>query len=100
MGPVTPLESFIVNLADQDANRYLKLTAHLEVANESVVSAVEARNPQIRDAFITLLASKSIADVADVKGKVKLRREMIMRLNDILGEGSVTQVYFTEFIVQ
>lgn len=100
IGPIHSLESFIVNLADDESSRYLKLTIHLELRNKLIADGIEKRSPQIRDSLLTLLTSKTYQQVADTKGKVKLRKEMIHRLNDILGEGAVTHVYFTEFIVQ
>lgn len=100
LGPLHEMDSFVVNLADKDTSRYLKTTLHLELGNPELGHQMEGRTPQIRDAIISLLSSKSFDDVADVKGKVKLRKEIILRLNDILGDGAVTQVFFTDFIVQ
>ena len=100
IGTVVPLESFVVNLADTETSRYLKLTVQLELGTGATKEQAEKRTPQIRDSIITLLASKTYGEIADVKGKVKLRGELLARLNDILGDGAVQQVYFTEFIVQ
>jgi flagellar FliL protein len=100
VGVVIPLDSFVVNLADTEASRYLKLTLHLELGPTAKKEEIEKHTAQIRDAIITLLGSKTYAEIADVKGKVKLRGELLLRLNDILGEESVRQAYYTEFIVQ
>ncbi len=94
------LEEFIVNLADADQARYLKAKVELEVANEEVKTACEANLPAIRNSLVELLSSKTYPQIRDIKGKTRLRQEIIIRLNEILGTNGITQVYFTDFIIQ
>ncbi|MCZ7587095.1 MAG: flagellar basal body-associated FliL family protein [Deltaproteobacteria bacterium] len=97
--PTVALKEFVVNLADQEP-RYLKATVQLEVANEKVAAACEANMAAIRNSLVELLSSKAYLQIRDVRGKTKLREEVIVRLNEILGANGITQVYFTDFIVQ
>jgi len=53
-----PLEPFLVNLADKESRRYLKLKVELEVDNEKSLKELEKSLPRIRDALILLLSSK------------------------------------------
>jgi len=98
--PTVPLKEFVINLADVDQSRYLKAVVELEVANEEVAQACEANRAAIRNSLVELLSSKAFAQIRDVKGKVRLRQDIIVRLNEILGTNWITQVYFTDFIVQ
>lgn len=100
VGPVMKLTPFVVNLADEDEDRYLKATVEIEVANEEVMSACEQRLARVTDALISLFSSKSYSQIRDVKGKIKLRQEIVVRVNEVLGSRAVSQVYFTEFLVQ
>lgn len=99
-GHMIPLESFVVNLSDPAEIRYLKVTINLEVASEKSSEEVQARMPQIRDALLMLLTSKTSDDVKDIGGKLKLQDEMVSRVNNFLKEGKVKAVYFTEFVMQ
>jgi flagellar FliL protein len=92
-------EPFIVNLTNTAGNRYLKVTINIEMDSGSMEEA-KTRNAQIRDSIITLLSSKSYADVGSVSGKYQLRDEIAARMNLILEEGKVKSVYFTEFVIQ
>jgi flagellar FliL protein len=92
-------DPFIVNLTNTAGNRYLKVTINIEIDSGSVEEA-KGRNAQIRDSIITLLSSKSYADVGSVSGKYQLRDEIAARVNLILTEGKVKSVYFTEFVIQ
>ena len=97
--PTVALESFVVNLADVEQTRFLKVTIVIELTQEDVAEEVEKRKQKIKDAVITLLSSKSVAQVRDSKGKLKLKQEITLRLNEILGTNSVSEVLFTQFII-
>lgn len=97
--PTVVLESFVVNLSDKDQNHFLKTTIAIELANEAMVAEIEKRKEKIKDAVITLLSGKSVQQVRDGKGKLKLKQEITLRLNEILGANSVSEVLFTEFII-
>lgn len=94
------LEPFIVNLMDNTGTRYLKVTIQLEMDKQEAADEVKARTPQIRDAVLVLLSSKTYADIGTVQGKYQLRDEVIARVNQILKDGKVKTAYFTEFVVQ
>lgn len=97
---IVSLDPFVVNLADPAEIRYLKITINLGVDSEKTSEDVQTRMPQIRDALLMLLTSKTSEDVKDIGGKLKLQDEMIVRVNNFLTEGKVKGVYFTEFVMQ
>lgn len=97
-----PIEPFVVNLTDQGGGKFLKVTLQLELANAGPTTAekTKAKNPQLRDAIITLLTSKSAETLVSPEGKLQLKDEISVRANQILGENSVKNVYLTEFVMQ
>jgi len=99
-GPILPLETFIVNLADEGGNRYLRVTMKLELQHEKQVETVERRLPMVRNSILMILPSKKYEDIDDVEGKIGLRDEVIAKLNALLKPASVTNIYFTEFVIQ
>jgi flagellar FliL protein len=60
MGPLYDLDTMIVNLADQGGKRYLRVTMALEVRDQDVVSNIDKRLPQVRDAVLSISADKKI----------------------------------------
>ena len=100
IGVTYPLDTFIVNLAEEGGNRYLRVTMELELSEETLKTEVEQRLPQVRDAMLMILPTKKVADIGTVEGKTALRGEVIERLNGILTGGEVTNIYFTEFVIQ
>ncbi|TVQ97932.1 MAG: flagellar basal body protein FliL [Desulfovibrionales bacterium] len=97
---IVRLDPFIVNLADPLGRRFLRMTLDVEVRDRAAVGEVQRSTSRIRDAVILLLAGKSFADLASMEGKITLKNEIVERLNQIVGGGRVTNVYFTEFVVQ
>lgn len=100
VGALLPLDPFIANLADESGKRYLKATMQLEFFSRETPPQITQRLPQVRDLILTLLSSKTFADVRSVEGKARLREEIIDRLNRLAHRDVVKAVYFTEFIVQ
>ncbi|SMP50360.1 flagellar basal body-associated FliL family protein [Desulfonatronum lacustre] len=97
---IVTLDTFVVNLADPLGRRFLRMTLDVEVLNRAAIADVQRNNSRIRDAVILLLAGKSFADLASMEGKITLKNQIVERLNQIVGGGRVTNVYFTEFVVQ
>jgi flagellar FliL protein len=99
-GAIAALDSFVVNLADDGAQRYLKATMKVEFFGAEIPSLFKSRDAQIRDLMLTLLSSKTVDDVRTVEGKAQLRDEVIARINRVVGGDVVKAIYFAEFIVQ
>lgn len=100
LGAIYSLPPFIVNLNDATGKRYLKLKLDLELAKPEVQAEIVTRMPQIKDSLIILLSSKSFDDIKSVEGKMRLRMEIVSRVNSFLSQGQVKTVYFTEFVIQ
>ncbi|WP_029521025.1 flagellar basal body-associated FliL family protein [Persephonella sp. IF05-L8] len=100
LGIMFEVGTFVVNLADKDADRYLKVTIILELANEQVKQEVEKRLPQIKDSITTLLFTKTSRELRTAEGVEKLKEEILRRVNAILPLGGVKNVYFTDFVIQ
>ena len=100
VGPVFPLETFIVNLADRDKDRYLRVTIQLEMDKPTLKEEMEKRLAQIRDRILMTIPAKTYAAVNTVEGKLALRDELLVRINELMQGGKISNLYFTEFVVQ
>lgn len=97
-GAIFPLEVFIVNLSVKGS--FLKTSIQLEFVEPMPPPSLENDIPRIRDAIIRVLSSKTAADLLGSEGKETLREEVKEVVNDTLGADDVSQIYFTEFIIQ
>lgn len=96
------LEAFTVNLADQES--YLQTEIQLLVADAKVGEKMNARLPEVRDALIRLLSSKTGEELSQQEGKDKLATEIQKQVNEVLGikkkSKGVKKVLFGAFIIQ
>jgi flagellar FliL protein len=92
--------TFIVNLMDKDADRYLKVSVTLELQDQTIQAEVEKRLPKIKDAITTLLFTKSSRELRSAEGIELLKEDIIKRVNAILPIGGVKNLYFTDFVIQ
>ncbi len=98
--PTHKLETMIVNLADQGGKRYLRVTMELELSTPEVLEEITKKLPQLRDTILMVLPSKQYTEISTTEGKIALRDELIAKINALLKKGTVTTIFFTEFVVQ
>lgn len=94
------MDPIVVNLMDDNGERYLKTTIQIEVSNQECVSELDRLKPKVTDNVLVLLSSKRYKEIAGFEGKQTLRDEVAVRLNRYLTKGQVRRVYFTEFLIQ
>ncbi|MDR4495559.1 MAG: flagellar basal body-associated protein FliL [Nitrospirales bacterium] len=99
-GPVMELEPFLLNLADRDELRFLKVSIKLELDRPEETTDYQAKVPAIRDSLLVLLSSKESQLLRTVNGKRRIREEIMARVNTVMSKGKVANVYFTDFIIQ
>jgi flagellar FliL protein len=94
------LDPIVVNVAGGGGGRFLKVKVELETDSVAAKDELGLRLPQVKDAVITVLSSKQLADLADFEGKVLLKEELRNRIDELLTAGKLHAVLITEFVVQ
>ncbi|MDL1983696.1 MAG: flagellar basal body-associated FliL family protein [Deltaproteobacteria bacterium] len=97
---VYSLDTFIVNLADKGGRRFLRVTMDLELKDESLAGEIDKRLSQIRDSILMIIPTKRFEDINRVEGKIALSDEIMTKLNSFLKDGSITNIYFVDFVIQ
>ena len=94
-------KEFTANLIDPGMKRYLRVKMTFEyVESKALVKELDARDPQVRDAIIVVLRSKTVAELVGAEPTEQLRTELVTAINSVLSAGEVTDLYFTEFVIQ
>ena len=81
-----PMDAFVVNLADHEADRYAQIGITLEVPDEKVSEEIKTYLPAIRNNILLLLAHKSSSDLAGGDGKVLLAKQIRHEALKAMGE--------------
>lgn len=99
---VVELQPFIVNLADKENTRYLRMTVSLGMGGEGEEESKPdtLMTTRARDAMIAVLTSKSSNDIISAEGKMKLREELLKAARKVVKEPRIEAIYITDFIIQ
>jgi flagellar protein FliL len=71
-----PLDPFIVNLADREADRYAQIGITFELESSMSGDQIKAYMPAIRNAVLLILANKTSKDLLNREGKEQLALEI------------------------
>jgi len=98
------LDSFTVNLRDEDEDRFMQVKLVAEVRDSAAGEVLKNMMPAVRSEILLLLGSKKASDLATREGKEKLAQEIIAAANKPLertaAEKGVEAVNFTHLIIQ
>lgn len=99
---IIELPPFIVNLADTEQSRYLRMTVSLgldeaEAAGEKPDQLFLTR---VRNAMLAVLSDKKSDEILSVEGKTKLRKDLLQAAKAASANPEVQAIYITDFIVQ
>ncbi len=90
-------DEILVKLSDEDSARYLKSTMSVEYYSND--KKFEEKLPLVRDVIINFLMSKKAEDFSS-DNLDNLKEQLIQKLNERLGSSTVSEVYFTNLVVQ
>ena len=95
------LPSMTVNLSSEaGSEQFLKLSVSLEIADETMVAAIEPRLARVIDAFQVYLRELRRSDLEGSAGIYRLKEELRRRVNLALYPVQVESILFKEVLVQ
>lgn len=92
------LEPFMVTLAHTDPARQLRLEVQLEVA-QSAQAAVVAATPRLQDTLNTYLRAIDLSDVEDPDTMLRMRMQLLRRMQVAVGDGLIRDLLVTQFLI-
>ncbi|AMY10430.1 flagellar basal body-associated protein FliL [Luteitalea pratensis] len=102
-GTLMALDVFTVNLADAEAQRFLRTNVQLVIdGDQALIKEIEeAKLPvvRVRSAVLDLLSSQKSADIATPEGKDALKKAIAQKAARVLHH-EVLDVLFSDFVIQ
>lgn len=93
-----PLDSLVVSLGPGASASHLVVTIQLEVSKD-YVSEVEFLKPRIADVLNGYLRALKPEDIEQTGSLVRLRAQMLRRVQIIVGDGRIRDLLITEFVL-
>lgn len=92
------IDPLVISLPGSNGRNHLRFAAQLEVPPE-YVAEVEAVRPRIIDVLNAYLRAVEIAELEDPTALVRLRGQMLRRVQVVTGEGRVRDLLIMEFVL-
>lgn len=92
------IEPLVVSIGDTAAARHLKFASSLEV-NHATEEEVRALLPRILDVLNGYLRAVDPNDLEDPSALVRLRAQLLRRIQLVTGDGRVRDLLVTEFVL-
>ncbi|WP_425092256.1 flagellar basal body-associated FliL family protein [Tropicimonas sp. S265A] len=93
-----PLEPLIITLGRDAKNSHLRFNAQLEVAAryEAEITRMEPRFLDVLNGYLQALEAQ---DIEDPEAFVRMRAQLLRRMQVVAGEGRVRDLLVTEFVL-
>jgi flagellar FliL protein len=102
-----PLETFTVNLADRDYDRFLQIVIQLQVKDEKINALLKTYDPAIRHRFLFIMSTATSEILKTPEGKQALAQQLTAVANQVLQGAPGTEdsppilgASFTTFVIQ
>ena len=93
-------ENIVVNLSGAMGTRYLKTSFTTLSENPELKKLIDENKKQLLDVALSVLSTRSMADLEQPGAKNVVRNDLMANFNQALKSDLVSQIYFSEFVVQ
>ncbi|MFN3936851.1 MAG: flagellar basal body-associated protein FliL [Gemmobacter sp.] len=93
-----PIEPLVVTLGPEARSRHLRFSAQVEVARAHQ-SEVALLMPRVVDVLNGYLRAVELSDLEDPAALIRLRAQMLRRIQMVTGEGRVRDLLIAEFVL-
>lgn len=93
-----PVQPLVINLGGHGENRHLRFQAQLEV-NSGAMDDVTRMLPRVVDVLNGYLRAVDISELENPAALVRLRAQMLRRIQVVIGEGRVRDLLIMEFVL-
>tara|TARA_R110000868_G_scaffold86685_1_gene243017 strand:- start:6345 stop:6836 length:492 start_codon:yes stop_codon:yes gene_type:complete len=94
------LPEFLVNLSGDAPQHFLKMKVTLQITDAEAAKRLDAELPRVLDAFQIFLRELRPEDVEGSAGVLRVKEELLRRINLAIQPALVTDILFREVIVQ
>ena len=96
--------AFVLNFEGKSKARYMQVGLELVTTSNKAYVGIKKHMPVIRSEIVLLLSGQKYEEMVTPEGKEQLRAEIMEVINGILTErkikSSITNIYFTSFVMQ
>ncbi|KAA3635711.1 MAG: hypothetical protein DWP97_04255 [Calditrichaeota bacterium] len=94
------INDIVINPSGTGGSRFLSVSFGFEVESKELHEEFSHKEVVVRDALITIMSSKTVAELTDARQKEVMRYQIKKRLSKLLHTEDLAGVYYTDFVLQ
>ena len=94
------VKDIIVNPAGTGGTRFLSVSFGFALESPEMEEMFKQKESIVRDALITIMASRTVAQLTDARQKEIIRYQIKKRVMKIMDTDEIEGVYYTNFVLQ
>ncbi|HEY5086532.1 MAG TPA: flagellar basal body-associated FliL family protein [Gemmatimonadaceae bacterium] len=94
------LDNLVMNPAGSGGTHFLLMSVALQVKDAGSLETLKGRDAELRDAILRLFSNKNIDQITDISARDRFGSELMVVLAKMFGDGTVTKIYFPQFVIQ
>ncbi len=95
------VDDIVLNPAGTNGKRFLRLGLAIETKDGApLIAELDSRSAQMRDLLIRKFSSRTIEELSDPVVREEIRISCIEEINGRLAVGEISDMYFTDYVLQ
>jgi flagellar FliL protein len=93
-------KNIIVNPAESNGERYLILSLTVELNDGGTLGTLDKKNAEVQDRINTAISQRTARELSSLDNRDAIKKELGIVINDVIGEKSVRNLFFTKYVLQ
>ena len=94
------IENLVVNPAGTQGTRFLIVSMTILPDNAETLARLTAKDAEIRDTLLQVLAGKTIQDLSDLTQRERVKEEMRAAAETVVRPGKIRRIFLPQFVLQ
>lgn len=94
------LDNLVMNPASSGGAHFLLMSVALQVKDAGTLETIKGRDAELRDSILRLFSSKNIDQMTAPNARDTLSVDLLVVLDKMFGKGTVSKIYFPQFVIQ
>jgi flagellar protein FliL len=98
--PIYQMDNLVMNPAGSGGSHFLLMSVALQVKDAASLEILKGHDAELRDTILRLFSRKTIDQISDISARDEFGTELTAVLASTFGAGTVTKIYFPQFVIQ
>jgi len=94
------LDNLVMNPAGSGGAHFLLMSVALQVKDAGTLEIIKGRDAELRDSILRLCSSKNIDQITAPNARDSLSVDLLGLLDKMFGKGTISKIYFPQFVIQ